>query len=348
MSRHLRRLNMNAIFKANPHRIFPLMEQETERRSERKPLPLLGQYIGSKHQAMRKLVHHIPPHDRYVSLFGGIGSEFAVKEQSEIEVFNDIDRNLVAVFRILQDPDHLPRLVARIQCMPNSRVDFYEARALLCTSSATDFQRAYATLVVLNHMYRAAPIAKASWTPSHATRNLRRNLRDFIQQWAERVRDVALECESWRFVLDRYDSETTCFFVDPPYHPETVKNQCYSHTMTRDEHHELLIRLRKVKGFVMLCGYEHESYDALLWDWRRMWHQRKASKGRTSKKEVVWMNFESDYTKISKNQLLVAVRFAEAVGGIEKGCQLLRQAKSMLEPQHNKNADEDTSKERLQ
>jgi len=88
---------------------------------------------------------------------------------------------------------------------------------------------------------------------------------------------------------------TACATEDPPYHPQTLSSQgqLYRFTMTAGEHADLLLRLRQCKARVLLCGYPHATYDALLSDWVQLERSTRCVMGaRGPRTERVWMNYE--------------------------------------------------------
>jgi DNA adenine methylase len=113
-----------------------------------------------------------------------------------------------------------------------------------------------------------------------------------------RLEQVQIENRPALDVIDCYDSARTCFFVDPPYLPETrVRLSGYHHEMTADEHSELLRLLKTVRGKVVLCGYPSEVYDDELHGWRSVERNVAVATGtvdqvRPRRIEKVWMNFD--------------------------------------------------------
>jgi DNA adenine methylase len=47
-----------------------------------------------------KLLPYIPEHQIYCEVFGGGASLLFVKKPAEIEIYNDLDSNLVNLFRV--------------------------------------------------------------------------------------------------------------------------------------------------------------------------------------------------------------------------------------------------------
>lgn len=71
-----------------------------------------------------RLLPLIPPHHTYVEVFGGGAALLFNKEPSPVEVYNDIDGNLVNFFRVLRDPEKFQRFYQLLQLTPYSREEF--------------------------------------------------------------------------------------------------------------------------------------------------------------------------------------------------------------------------------
>ena len=63
------------------------------------PLP----YIGGKSRLSKSIVQMIPDHQTYCEVFAGACWVFFRKEESKVEVINDLDSQLVCFFRVLQN-----------------------------------------------------------------------------------------------------------------------------------------------------------------------------------------------------------------------------------------------------
>ena len=132
-------------------------------------------------------------------------------------------------------------------------------------------------------------------------------LPQIIDEWKERFFEVRLECDDWEKVLKRYDSPDTFFFADPPYVLSSINRKLYRCDMTDEQHIKLLKALNKVKGKVMLCGYDSNFYSQYLKGWKRIEFPTTAIMSPKTKKpkrvEVLWLNYD-----ISDEPLAEAVK----------------------------------------
>ena len=89
-------------------------------------------YPGSKWNIAPQLVELIPEHHSYVEPFFGSGAVLFNKPVSDIETINDLDHDVVNLFRCIQkDSERLARLV---MTTPFSREE-YERQFEGCTST---------------------------------------------------------------------------------------------------------------------------------------------------------------------------------------------------------------------
>lgn len=79
------------------------------------------QWFGGKQSLAPKLLPLIPEHRTYVEPFGGGASLLLIKEPSPVEVYNDLDSDLVNFFRVLRDPQLFTDFYNRAWFSPCSR-----------------------------------------------------------------------------------------------------------------------------------------------------------------------------------------------------------------------------------
>src|SRR5690606_12218956 len=104
-------------------------------------------YYGGKGRSWRRIIPHFPPHHTYVEPFGGAANVLLNKPPSAVEVYNDIDSNVVTIFRVLRDyPDELRRALA---LTPYSREEY--VRCLLRHDGIDDVEKARLLIVCLRY-----------------------------------------------------------------------------------------------------------------------------------------------------------------------------------------------------
>lgn len=84
-------------------------------------------YHGGKFRMATWIISHFPVHRCYVEPFGGAASVLLKKEPSEAEVYNDLDGDVVNLFRVLRDPATSQALITACALTPYSREEFTHA-----------------------------------------------------------------------------------------------------------------------------------------------------------------------------------------------------------------------------
>jgi len=75
------------------------------------------------------VIGNFPPHRIYVEPYGGAASVLMQKPRAYAEVYNDLDDEVVNVFRLLRDPATAEELQRLLMLTPFARVEFEEAYA---------------------------------------------------------------------------------------------------------------------------------------------------------------------------------------------------------------------------
>lgn len=81
-------------------------------------------YLGGKWMLAPWIIQHFPPHQIYVEPFGGAASVLLRKPRVHAEIYNDLDGDVVNLFRVLRDPQAAADLIDRIALTPYSRAEF--------------------------------------------------------------------------------------------------------------------------------------------------------------------------------------------------------------------------------
>lgn len=238
------------------------------------------------------IISHFPKHRVYVEPFGGAGSVLMRKEPAYAEIWNDLDGEVVNLFRVLRSTD-AGELVRRLRLTPFARAEF----AAAYESSADAIERA-SNLVIRSFMgfgsnghnrltgFRANS-NRSGTTPAHDWVNYPDSLETVIA----RLRGVTVECKDACAVMAQHDGIETLHYVDPPYVMETRADMGadYAHEMDTGDHARLLAFLCGLSGMVVLSGYPSASYDAALTGWRRVEREALAD-GAAKRTEVLWIN----------------------------------------------------------
>jgi len=257
------------------------MKQLLERLREWMPRPprIIApfRYAGGKGRLARHLVRMFPRGDFrvYVEPFCGAASVFWHNPRPfPVEILNDIDGHIIALFRALQDRDRFERLAHRLLFTPYSRAEFERAWDIIFgeTEAEDDVEIAWAIFVVQNMGWGGKPILRRSdWAYSYrSAAGMSEQASEWLvhikslEYYHRRLMRVQLECDDALRVIRRHDTTKTFFYLDPPYVP-TTRNMSLAYRCDQDTdfHERLVDLLLETKGAVMLSGYPNEIYRRL-------------------------------------------------------------------------------------
>ena len=81
-------------------------------------------YHGGKFRLAPWVIGFFPEHHTYVEPFGGAAGVLMQKEPSQSDVYNDLDGDIVNVFRVLQDVELGAALMEKLRVTPFARAEF--------------------------------------------------------------------------------------------------------------------------------------------------------------------------------------------------------------------------------
>lgn len=218
---------------------------------------------GGKRRLLKYLLSDIPTHTTYVEVFAGGAAMLLAREPSKAEVLNDINGELVRLYRCVQH--HLDELVRQFRWALTSREMFRWAQ-LQNVETLTDIQRAarFYYLQKLAFGGRATGQTFGIATAQPPRLNLLRMEEDLSQAHLRLAR-VTIECLPWRECIERYDTPGTLFFLDPPY----WKVAGYGVQFGREQYDGLAAAMRTMQGKAVLTINDHPAMREVFEGFRR-------------------------------------------------------------------------------
>lgn len=262
------------------------------------PTRPLVRYHGGKWRLAPWIISFFPEHRVYTEVFGGGASVLLRKRRSYAEVYNDLDGEIVNLFRVARDQgDELRR---RIELTPFAREEFdlsYEPTDDPVDQARRTMVRAGMSVgstgvCCKNKTGFRSDVKRRGTHPAMDWGRQGKNLGAVI----ERLQGVVIENRPALDLLRIHDGPETLHYVDPPYVSTTRTTLggkgAYKHEMTDEDHLELAKVLGSLKGAVIVSGYHSDLYTVLFEGWHRVEYATTAyrgAEGAVDRTEVLWM-----------------------------------------------------------
>lgn len=208
-------------------------------------------WMGGK----RRLAKHILPlftqHECYVEPFAGAAAIFFMKQPCNVEVLNDVNGELVNLYRVLQH--HLEEFCKQYKYALVSR-QMFEWEKLKVPATLTDIQRA-ARFYYLQKLSFGGKVVGQTYgyaTTAPPKLNLLR-VEEELSMAHLRLANVNVEHLDWKVCVQKYDAPHTLFYLDPPY----WATEGYGVDFPLAEYDEMARLARSIKGRMIISVNDH-------------------------------------------------------------------------------------------
>lgn len=245
-------------------------------------------YPGGKVKISSWVISFFPRHKIYVEPFGGAAGVLLNKAPSPLEVYNDLNSDLVNFFRVLRDKEKAAELIRRLKLTPYAREEYYSCYPM---PEGDDIERARVLVCRASMGIGIRMMVSESRSGFAADcKKIRKNAQAFVNhvakmgEIAERFRSVVIENKDALELIPRYDSPNTLWYLDPPY------NCRYTFRYRADvDQKAMLGAFKKVSGYVVLSGYENKLYADELASWH-METRPHYNFAKRETKECLWLS----------------------------------------------------------
>lgn len=256
-------------------------------------------YPGSKWGIADWIISHFPQgYEKMVYLepFVGSGAVFFNKRPGAVETVNDLDGDIVNLFRVLREqPEELRRM---LELTPYSREEY--DRSFESTDDPVERARRY--MVKTTQAIGAKMDGKCGWrnhkqmkiggtvckwggiteTIDAATARLRGSTTNLVQ----------IEHMDALRLIERYNSPDVLMYLDPPYVRSSRKSGAlYRHEMNDAVQKELLELISQSRAKIVISGYRSELYERYLGGWNTDTTMSQTTSAAMAE-EVIWMNYQ--------------------------------------------------------
>ncbi|TVO70916.1 DNA adenine methylase [Sedimenticola selenatireducens] len=258
-------------------------------------------WIGGKGRISDWILSRFPVHKCYVEAFCGAAAIYFTKPPSEVEVINDINGELVNMYRVIQH--HPEEMIRQFKWALSSR-QFYEWEQRKDPATLTDIQRAARFYYLQKQAFggRVDGQSFGTATTSAPRLNLFR-LEEDLSQAHLRLQGTYVENLPWDEIIRRYDRPHTLFYLDPPY----WNTEGYGVNWTFDNYERMAILARESSGMMMISVNDipemREVFSGLYMDTRPIKYTVGGGAGTEAQELLIWNDQAENAPKQSGAQM---------------------------------------------
>lgn len=251
-------------------------------------------YYGGKQNLVKVILPLIPEHTIYCEPFCGGAAIFFAKDESEIEVLNDTNCELINFYN--QVKTDFTSLEKEIAISLHSRRMHADAAVVYANPHMfSPIKRAWAVWMLSAQSFSAKLDGTFGYDKKKQTTTKKINNKkdSFTELYAIRLQNAQIECTDAIRIINSRDTESTFFYVDPPY----FNSNCGHYDgYTKQDFMTLLDTLSKIRGKFLLSSYPSdilkEYVDKFSWHQKCIEQSISVNKGAKGKKiEVLTSNY---------------------------------------------------------
>lgn len=218
----------------------------------------------------------------YVEPYGGGANLLFCKNKSKFEVINDLNSDVVNIFRAVRDePSELIKGLSIQKCTLES---FNKAANKKSFDGYMD--RA------VNEIFLRRVSANGSKEKFSKPSNLEtwKKQNKEISEFSKRIKDVYILNKQALDVIEKFNINDSFVYCDPPYlHENKVSKVVYSSEMTPECHMKLYQILDSFKGKAIISGCISPLYKRIYKNWNL--EKNTINKSNSREVEIIWKNF---------------------------------------------------------
>ena len=208
-------------------------------------------WMGGKRRLAKQILPLFPEHDCYVEPFAGGAALFYKKPPAKVEVLNDINGDLVNLYRVIQH--HLEEFTRQFKWSLVSR-QMFEWLKMSNPDTLTDIQKAARFYYLQKMAFGARPTGQTfGIAPSAPPRLNLLRIEEELSRAHLRLSRAYIERLDWKDVIRKYDRAYTLFYLDPPY----LETEGYGVDFALDQYEAMADIAKSIQGRMIISINDH-------------------------------------------------------------------------------------------
>jgi len=217
----------------------------------------------------KNIIEYFPKREEYntyIEPFGGSYSIGLKKDPVEIEVYNDLDKNVYSLYMVLSNPEMFRIFKENCDLVLYSediRADFIRA---LKNDDLSMVLRAFYFFYVNRTSHNGVGGFSKN---TYIRRGMSKSISDFLSaidrlpELHDRLSRVIVTNTDGMELIRKYNTPNVFLYCDPPYEQSTRTTTRYKVDMDRNGHIDFLNAVMESKSKILISGYDCELYDKL-------------------------------------------------------------------------------------
>lgn len=218
----------------------------------------------------------------YVEPFCAGATIFLNKNSSKEELINDIDDEIVSIFRAIRDEPK--EFISRVTKITHSERVF-NTLSKNAEQGFDDYFEKGVNQFLLRKMSRGESKKIFAGSEKVNEEGLWDSIAEKIHLIAERLKDTTIICSDFIEIVKFWDEEDTLFYIDPPELQSNEEEKNCKSNFSLEDHMNLIHLIKNAKAKVIISGRSCQLYNRSFKHWKK-----KINQGKT-KSDCIWFNY---------------------------------------------------------
>jgi DNA adenine methylase len=260
-------------------------------------------YFGGKNLCFNEILKHFPKDGTYTTYMepfaGSYGVGLKIENPPPIEIYNDLDKNVYSLYKVLSNPELFKQFKERCDFAPYNEDLRKEFKGLLKTDNLSLIDRAFYFFYVNRTSHNGIGGFSKN---TYIRRNMSKSVSDFLSsidrlpEIHNRLSKVIVTNSDGIELIKKYDDPKVMIYCDVPYEQSTRGSARYNVDMDRQGHIDFLDAVIESKSKILISGYDCDLYDKLTENgFEKIQFEVKTITGNFTPKvkiETLWRNYK--------------------------------------------------------
>lgn len=256
-------------------------------------------YFGGKGSMFNNIIRHFPEdgtYNTYIEPFAGSFSIGLKKPECPIEIYNDKEKNVYSLYKVLADKEKFKEFKFLADLHPYSE-DFRSEYREKLKEELSDIERAFYFFYTNRTSHNGVGGISIN---NIIRRNMGKSISDYLsavdrlEELHQRLSKVLILNRDGVELIRRYSGDDIFIYCDPPYHQDTRTSARYQEDMDNEKQIDFLNSVVNSKSKILISGYKNDIYDEYLSGWDEINFDVNTMTGSFKKKvktETLWKNY---------------------------------------------------------